>query len=91
MLQATSWGEAPHDAFFQRQRNPLRRRRNHSDRLRRSIAIAFTIRLAWWIVSFAVPQFVAGIREAHLEQQWDEGQTPFGEAAGPADSNQLWL
>jgi hypothetical protein len=39
-----------------------------------SLAV-FAVRLMWWFVTFAVPQFVAGWREApSFKQSWQQGR-----------------
>jgi putative transposase len=36
--------------------------------------LIFAVRIAWWFATFFIPQVIAGIREAHLKQQWIAGR-----------------
>jgi len=37
--------------------------------------LIFAVRIAWWFATFAIPQFIAGWREApSFKQHWQEGQ-----------------
>jgi len=43
-------------------------------------AVIFAVHLLWWLATFAVPQFIAGCREAkpQFRQAWAEGRRRAG-------------